>query len=143
MPPPQALVATHSGLILPPAIVALGEEGQRAFVDFFAAQIRNPKTRLAYARAVVRFLERADAVPLSLPQMQPAHVAAYIKTLSRTKPDDARYATATVKQHLSALKMLGDFLVIRQVLPAVVRPALQRYTYQPHSCGRPRARYST
>ena len=59
----------------------------------------------------------ADAVPLSLPQMQPAHVAAYIEGLSRPKPDGAGYATATVKQHLSALKMLGDFLVIRHPAP--------------------------
>ncbi len=42
---------------LPHAIREAGADAQRRFVEFFAANIRNPNTRFAYARAVWRFFE--------------------------------------------------------------------------------------
>jgi site-specific recombinase XerC len=49
---------------------------------------------------------------------RPVHVAAHIERLGQPVEDGgAGYAVSTVKQHLSALRMLGDFLVVRQVLP--------------------------
>ena len=45
--------------------------------------------------------------------MSPLHVAAYIRTHPGSVP--------TVKQHLAAIRMLGDWLVVNQVLP--VNPA--------------------
>ena len=45
--------------------------------------------------------------------VSPLHVAAYIRTHPGSAP--------TVKQHLPAIRMLGDWLVLSQVLP--VNPA--------------------
>ena len=52
--PAPSLLASQAGVI--PAIVAgAGERAARRFLEFFAATIRNPNTRAAYYRAVVRF----------------------------------------------------------------------------------------
>ena len=48
-----------------------------------------------------------------LKAVSPLHVAAYIRTHPGSAP--------TVKQHLAAIRMLGDWLVVSQVLP--VNPA--------------------
>ena len=56
---------------------------------------------------------RGAARGLGLTAVAPLHVAAYIRTHSGSAP--------TVKQHLAALRMLGDWLVVSQVLP--VNPA--------------------
>ena len=50
---------------------------------------------------------------LELRAIAPLHVAAYIRTHPGSVP--------TVKQHLAAIRMLGDWLVVSQVLP--VNPA--------------------
>ena len=50
---------------------------------------------------------------LVLTAVSPLHVAAYIRTHPGSAP--------TVKQHLAAIRMLGDWLVVSQVLP--VNPA--------------------
>ncbi len=76
------------------------------FIEFFTANIRNPNTRAAYARAVADFFgwcERHGVGPLAL--IQPVHVAAYVEALQR------RCAAPTVKQHLAAIRMLFDWLV--------------------------------
>ncbi|MGH6794840.1 MAG: hypothetical protein ACREDM_00495 [Methylocella sp.] len=43
---------------LPALIAAVGERAQMRFCEFFAANIRNPRIRRAYARAVQEFLAR-------------------------------------------------------------------------------------
>ena len=63
--------------------------------------------------AVERFLEFFAARGLALEAVSPLHVAAYIRTHPGSAP--------TVKQHLAAIRMLGDWLVVSQVLP--VNPA--------------------
>ena len=40
-----------AGVALPALIQAAGPKASRRFLEFFAAQIRNPNTRAAYARA--------------------------------------------------------------------------------------------
>lgn len=100
-----------SSFLLPRPITDMGEAAGRAFIDFFTAQIRNPNTRAAYGRNVSRFMAWIDERGVTLPQVEPFHVAAYIEELGQTA------AIATVKQHLAAIRVLGDFLVIRQVLP--------------------------
>ena len=50
---------------------------------------------------------------LGLTAVSPLHVAAYIRTHPGSAP--------TVKQHLAAIRMLGDWLVVSQVIP--VNPA--------------------
>ena len=54
-----------------------------------------------------------EARGLRLRDISPLHVAAYIRTHPGSAP--------TVKQHLAAIRMLGDWLVVSQVLP--VNPA--------------------
>ena len=64
-----------------PAIVAtLGDQASWRYVEFFAANIRNPHTRRAYGCAVMEFLAWCDdaGVP-SVVAVQPLHVAAGIE----------------------------------------------------------------
>lgn len=98
--------------LLPPAVAELGEAASKAFLDFFTAQIRNKNTRAAYARNAAGFLGWIDQRGVGLREVEAVHVAAYIEELGETK------SPATVKQHLAALRVLGQFLVVRQVLPA-------------------------
>ena len=42
---------------LPTLVAAAGERAGMRFLEFFAANIRNPHTRRAYGRAVADFLE--------------------------------------------------------------------------------------
>ena len=96
-----------------PAVIA--KSGQKAawrYVEFFAVSIRNPNTRAAYARAASAFFAWCDGLALALPGIQPVHVAAWIEQLSR----EGRSAP-TVKQHLAAVRMLFDWLVVGQVVP--------------------------
>ena len=99
---------------LPALVAANGERASLRFLEFFAAGIRNPHTRRAYARAASDFLAWCDAeVGLaSITAVQPLHVAAWIERLSR------EHAAPTVKQRLAALRHLFDWLVTGQVLPA-------------------------
>jgi Site-specific recombinase XerD len=114
-------LATHrpgSSFLLPPAIAEMGERAGRAFVEFFTAQIRNPNTRAAYGRNVARFLAWAEGHGVTLSAVEPFHVAAYIEDLGRSGEVGGQgLAVASVKQHLAAIRVLGDFLVVRQVLP--------------------------
>lgn len=97
-----------------PAIVAsAGGAASRRFLEFFAATIRNRNTREAYARAIRDFFEWTSSRGYTeLHQIEAMTVAAYIEQLghSRSKP--------TVKQHLAAVRMLFDWLVVGQVLLA-------------------------
>ena len=102
-----------SGFSVPSVILATGTIGTEAFIEFFVATLRNPHTRLAYAKAVSRFaiwLE-VDAKIGDLRQLQAWHVATYIEQMLK---DGLR--PATVKQSLAAIRQLCDFLVVRQVL---------------------------
>lgn len=99
------------GFILPPVIAQAGEKAGRRFVEFFTANIRNPNTRTAYARAVGRFLEWCDERHIGLTEIEPVLVAAYIEELCGT------HSRPTVKQHLAAIKMLFDWLTSGGVIP--------------------------
>lgn len=96
---------------LPYLITARGERATRRFLEFFTANIRNRNTRAAYARAVGRFMAWCEEKKLSLDRLEPMIVAAYIEQLGET------HDKPTVKQHLSAIRMLFDWLVIGQIVP--------------------------
>lgn len=67
------------------------------FLEFFAANIRNPHTRRAYYRAAAEFLAWcAEAGVLSIAAVQPVHVATWIEASTRS------LAAPSVKQRLSA-----------------------------------------
>ncbi|WP_233099301.1 hypothetical protein [Pseudomonas psychrophila] len=71
------IVPSSSGVSLP-AIVT-GERAQLRFLEFFTAQIRNPNTRRAYARAVNEFLSWCHSVGVpDLVAVGPLHVATWI-----------------------------------------------------------------
>ena len=100
-----------------PALIAAGDARARTrFIEFFAANLRNPHTRRAYARTIAEFLEwcRARGVK-ALDEVRPLHVAAWIEGQTR------RYSAPTVKQRLAAVRHLFDWLVTGQVVP--VNPA--------------------
>ncbi|MDR3526907.1 MAG: tyrosine-type recombinase/integrase [Rhizomicrobium sp.] len=102
--------------LLPPLIAAAGDRASVRFLEFFAANIRNPHTRRAYSRAVGEFLTWcADARVLSIVDVQPLHVATWIELQART------VSVPTVKQQLAAIRHLFDWLVTGQVMP--VNPA--------------------
>ncbi len=100
-----------AGLILPPVVARAGKRAQRRFVEFFTAEIRNRNTRTAYGVAVSRFLAWCEARGFALEQLEPVIVAAYVEQLA------GEMAAPSVKQHLAALRMLFDYLVIGQVIP--------------------------
>ena len=96
--------------VVPAFIAAGGERAGYAFIDFFTAQIRNRNTRAAYAVAVRSFCAWCDAKGLTLETLRTHHVAAYVEFLGRS------YSPPSVKQHLAAIRMLFDWLVVRQVV---------------------------
>ena len=110
--PPVARTGS-AGMALPAVIVDAGPAAVERFLEFFAASIANGRTRAAYGRAVGQFLSWCAARGLGLRAIAPLHVAAYIRTHPGSAP--------TVKQHLAAIRVLCDWLVVHQVLP--VNPA--------------------
>ena len=100
-------------IVLPQVIVDAGPSAVGRFLEFFAGRIANARTRAAYGRVVGQFLGWCEARGLRLRDVSPLHVAAYIRTHPGSAP--------TVKQHLAAIRMLDDRLVVSQVLP--VNPA--------------------
>jgi site-specific recombinase XerC len=101
---------------VPALVTAAGERASMRFLEFFAANIRNPHTRRAYYRAAEEFLAwwTSAGVP-SIGAVQPVHVATWIEAATR------ELAAPSVKQRLAALRHLFDWLVNGQVVP--VNPA--------------------
>jgi integrase/recombinase XerC len=110
------LVAITPAPALPALVTGAGERAQLRFMEFFAANIRNPNTRKAYARSTAAFLTWCESYGVaSVAAVQPLHVAGYIEELGQ------RVSVPTVKQHLAAIRHLYDWLVVGQVVP--VNPA--------------------
>lgn len=111
----QAILRPEASPTLP-ALFTPDAAAARRFVEFFTANIRNPNTRKAYARAVGEFAAWCDQRGLvELRTIEPVHVAAYIESLQ------PRLAAPSVKLHLAAIRMLFDWLVVGQVVP--INPA--------------------
>jgi integrase len=111
---PDSLPPALPGALAVPATVAdAGEAAARRYVEFFAAQIRNPNTRAAYARAASDFFGWCGRHGLALAAVAPVHVAAWVEGLGR----DEGLSAPSVKQRLAAVRMLFDWLVVGQVVP--------------------------
>jgi site-specific recombinase XerD len=100
----------------PALIAAVGERASYRFFEFFTANIRNPHTRRAYARAAVEFFDWLEARGVThITAVESVHVAAYIEQLQKAR------SAPTAKLRLAALRHLFDWLVIGQIMP--VNPA--------------------
>ncbi len=109
-----ALPSTKAAL--PALVVAAGDRASMRFLEFFAANIRNPHMRRAYARAAEEFLGWCASVGVrSIADVEPVHVATWIEAGTR------ELAAPSVKQRLAAIRHLFDWLVTGQVVP--VNPA--------------------
>jgi site-specific recombinase XerD len=111
----KALVPANGGAVpapagaadVVPALVAAAPRSSRRYLEFFAVTIENPNTRAAYFHACRRFFALCDAIGLEeLVAIEPMHVAAYIRALGKD------FEKPTVKQHLAAIRMLFDWLVV-------------------------------
>ncbi len=99
------------GSQLPSIVLSAGEKGSYRFLEFFAANIRNPNTRQAYYHNVCTFFhwcERKRVQELS--DIKSHHVAGYIEQLIKKR------SAPTAKQHLASIRMLFDWLVIGQIV---------------------------
>src|SRR5580704_11091711 len=100
----------------PPALFLKEARAAERFFDFFTANIRNKHTRRAYFNAACKFSEFcAERGVQDLEYVKPVHVAGYIESLREG------FAKPTVKQHLAAIRMLFDWLVVGQIID--VNPA--------------------
>lgn len=95
---------------VPKLIDSAGPRARYRFIEFFAAQIRNPNTRAAYHRAVWRFADWCEDRKVQLVDLNPMLVAAYIEHLQQHRPEP------TVKQALAAIRMLFDWFVTGHVM---------------------------
>ncbi len=121
---PRELGRFQSSDKLPALIHNAGPKAGLRFLEFFAAEIRNPNTRRAYYRAACDFFHWCEDFDLGLALIGPVHVAAYIETLQK------ELSRPSVKQQLAAIRMVFDYLVLGQVVPVNPAAAVRgpRYT---------------
>lgn len=94
-----------------PTLFAASPQLARRFCEFFTAEIPNDNTRKAYFCAIRRLDAWCATIEVNLLRLQPILIAAYIKDLQTS------FSVPSVKQHLAAIRMLFDYLVVGQVLP--------------------------
>lgn len=110
---PAELATLYSSL---PALFLAHPKASERFWEFFAANIRNRNTRRAYYKAACRFSVWCEGRGLlDLRKVRPIDVATFVEELQGT------HSKPTVKQHLAALRMLFDWLVVGHTLD--VNPA--------------------
>ncbi len=106
-------VAVLPSFNLPPALFTPTLRAAKRVMEFFTAQINNDNTRKAYLNATRRFAVWCEERGIvRLEDVQPIHVAAFVKDLEQD------LSPPSVKQHLAALRMLFDWLVTGQIVPA-------------------------
>lgn len=98
--------------LIPALIAHEGDQASWRYVDFFTANIRNPNTRRAYARACQTFFAWCDERGLSLTTIRPYDVSLYIESRQQT------HSAPDVKQQLAAVRMLFNWLITGQIVPA-------------------------
>jgi site-specific recombinase XerD len=108
---PGTLVTPADTTIVPALIASAGEQAAWRFVEFFTANINNPHTRRAYARACARFFAWCERRNLTLAAIRPFDVATWVNELQET------HGAPGVKQQLAAVRMLFDWLITGQVVP--------------------------
>ena len=104
-----APVVAGDTYIVPAIVAALGDQASWRYVEFFAANIRDPNTRRAYARACSRFFGWCDDRGPTLTAIRPFDVGEWIEQLQED------HGAAGVKQQLAAVRMIFNWLVTGQV----------------------------
>ncbi len=105
-----------SSPVLPALVAAAGERAAMHFLEFFAANIRNPHTRRVYYRTPEEFLGWcASADVPSIAAVQPVHVATWIEASMHG------LAAPSIKQRLVAIRHLLDRLVNGRVMSGLSR----------------------
>ncbi len=98
------------GKHFPALIERRGFKAKKRFATFFTDNIRNANTRQAYFRAAFQFFSWCQEHGLEFEAVQSFHVSAYVEQLMQEK------SKSTVKQHLAAIRMLYDWLIVGQVI---------------------------
>ncbi len=112
---PGALSTDLAAHVVPALVADAGEQAGWRYVEFFTANIRNPNTRRAYARACSRFFAWCEDRGLTLAASGRSTWPPGSRGCSRT------HSAPGVKQQLAAVRMLFDWLVTGQVVP--INPA--------------------
>jgi site-specific recombinase XerD len=112
VPAPGGRVVRADPVLLVPRLLSdCGDAAAWRYIDFLTANIRNPNTRRAYARACATFFAWCDDHGLTIRAIRPFDVATYIEIRQQT------YSAPDVKQQLAAVRMLFDWLVTGQIVP--------------------------
>jgi integrase/recombinase XerD len=86
-------------------------KSEERYFDFFTSNIRNRNTRVAYFHATSRFSEWCEGRGImDLKNVRPVHISAYVEHVMQ------QFSKPTAKQHLAALRMLFDWMVVGQVI---------------------------
>lgn len=101
-------------LTVPTMVLAAGNAAEFAWEEFFLGKIRNQHTRMAYRRAVRRFLAWCEPQGVELARITPGMVGRYFDELELSIPSK--------KLQLAAIRGLFDALVQRHAV--VLNPAL-------------------
>jgi site-specific recombinase XerD len=117
-PPPLV-----DNILLPTLFRGAGEQARYRFIEYFTARIPNPNIRQAYFRTVNRFSQWCALRHLDLTKLNPVVIAGYIEELQQA------LGVTSVKQHLSAIRMLFDYLVTGHVVPFNPAQAVQAPRY--------------
>ena len=105
------LIIAGSAELMPAELFAPTPKAQKRVVEFFTAQVNNDHTRRAYVNATRRFSDWCAGQGIEhLSSVQPVHVAAFLKQLQ------GEVSAPTVKQHLAALRVLFDWLVVGHII---------------------------
>ncbi len=106
-----AVILSPASDLSPAPLYAPTPKAKRRVAEFFTTQINSDHTRKAYLNASRRFAAWCEEYGIQeLSSVEPIHIAAFVKALEKD------FSAPTVKQHLAALPMLFDWLVIRHIL---------------------------
>jgi site-specific recombinase XerD len=108
---PSALTTPSDTYIVPALVADAGDAASLRYVEFFSANIRNPHTRRAYARACGRFFAWCEDRGLTITVIRSHDVATWVEELQE------KHGAPGVKQQLAAVRMLFDWLITGQVVP--------------------------
>ena len=103
------LVPISSSVTIPAMVAHSGERAGVRFMEFFTAQIRNPHTLRAYARAAAEFLAWCQGVGVtSLSQVQPMHDACGGMDRALDQRKLRAHGEATSRGHSPPVRLAGN-----------------------------------